>query len=112
MRIRATGCCERSPRGGCAWWGISLWVWAMLVVLVVYDYVYENVYMFTFPGGTPRGAHTERTAGGCPVKSVCPCVPPAARAAARDLTCYYGQASHSMGGWSRISRSHVRLPTC
>ena len=52
--------------------GISLWVWAMLVVLVVYDYVYENVNMFTFPGGTPRGAHTERTAGGCPVKSVCP----------------------------------------
>ena len=55
----------------------------MLVVLVVYDYVYENVYMFTFPGGTPRGAHTERTAGGCPVKSVCPWVYAARRARGR-----------------------------
>ena len=65
------------PRVGHLFVGLGI----MLVVLVVYDYVYENVYMFTFPGGTPRGAHTERTAGGCPVKSVCPCVcrPPRAR---------------------------------
>ena len=37
--------------------------------------------MFTFPGGTPRGAHTERTAGGCPVERVCALVCPAARRA-------------------------------